>query len=55
VAQKQVKPFTASLSTYIGLLATALTAATFLHEQINAQLILSTLLLLISSYVSLKK
>ncbi len=52
---KQVKPFTASLSTYIGLLATALTAATLLHEQINAQLILSTLLLLISSYISLKK
>lgn len=52
---RQVKPFTASMSAYVGVLATAIAATVFLHERITPLLVISAFLLLISSYGSLKK
>lgn len=52
---KQVKPFTASMSTYIGLLATSVAATALLGERLSTPLIASTLLITISSYLAFRK
>lgn len=54
-AIKLVKPFSVSLSSYIGVLATALLAIPLFGEQITIQLVVSGLLIGISSYLTFKK
>lgn len=54
-AIKLVKPFSVSLSSYIGVLATALLAIPLFGEKITAQLVISGLLIAISSYLTFKK
>ena len=54
-AIKLVKPFSVSLSSYIGTLVTATLAIPLFGEKITAQLVISGLLIGISSYLTFKK
>lgn len=54
-AIKLVKPFSVSLSSYIGVLATALLAIPLFGEKITPQLVASGLLIGLSSYLTFKK
>lgn len=54
-AIKLVKPFSVSLSSYIGTLVTALLAIPLFGEKITVQLVVSGLLIGISSYLTFKK
>ena len=54
-AIKLVKPFSVSLSTYLGLLSTAVLAIPLFGEQITPQLIISSLLIITSSYLTFRK
>lgn len=54
-AIKLVKPFSVSLSSYLGVLATALLAIPLFGEKITVQLVVSGLLIGISSYLTFKK
>lgn len=49
----QVKPFTISMTTYLGVLSTALLAIPLLHESVSASLATSALLIFVSSYLAL--
>lgn len=54
-AIKLVKPFSVSLSSYIGVLATALFAIPLFGEKITVQLVVSGFLIGVSSYLTFKK
>ena len=54
-ALKLVKPFSVSLSSYIGLLATATLAIPLFGEKLTIQLLISTVLIIFSSYMTFKK
>lgn len=52
---KHVKPFSASMSSYLGVLATAIVAIPLLGERLSLPLVLSTALILTSSWLAFRR